>query len=111
MGKMCKPELVSAVAEMTEETKKLSEKMVDAVLASIKNALGEGKKVQLVGFGNWDIVGKKARKGHNPKNHLEKIDIPAKNKIKFKEGKELLDAIADLEVKPVKEKKKKGEDE
>jgi len=110
MEKMCKPDLVSAVSEMTEETKKLSEKMVDAVLASITKALGEGKKVQLVGFGNWEIIGKKARSGHNPKT-LEKIDIEAKNKIKFKEGKELLDAIADLEVKPVKEKKKKGEDE
>ena len=108
---MNRPELITFVAQDAEMTKKDAEKAILSTLKGIQTALGKGEKVQLVGFGNWDIVGKKARKGHNPKNHLEKIDIPAKNKIKFKEGKELLDAIADLEVKPVKEKKKKGENE
>jgi len=95
---MNRPELITFVAQDAEMTKKDAEKAILSTLKGIQTALGKGEKVQLVGFGNWDIVGKKARTGQNPKT-LEKIDIPAKNKIKFKEGKELKDAIAELEVR------------
>jgi len=95
---MNRPELITFVAEDAGITKKDAEIAILSTLKGIKTALGKGEKVQLVGFGNFDIIGKKARKGQNPKT-LEKIDIPAKNKLKFKEGKELKDAIAGLEVK------------
>jgi len=95
---MNRPELITFVSQDAGITKKDAEIAILSTLKGIQTALGKGEKVQLVGFGNWEILGKKARTGQNPKT-LEKIDIPAKNKIKFKEGKELKDAIAGLEVK------------
>jgi len=100
---MNKPELITFVASDAGMTKKDAEKAILSTLKGIQTALGKGEKVQLVGFGNWEVLGRKARKGQNPKT-LEKIDIPAKNKIKFKEGKELKDAIAGLEVRVEDEK-------
>ena len=100
---MNRPELITFVSQDAGITKKDAEIAILSTLKGIQTALGKGEKVQLVGFGNWEILGKKARTGQNPKT-LEKIDIPAKNKIKFKEGKELKDAIAGLEVRVEDEK-------
>ena len=63
---MNKTELISAVAEASELSKKDTTKAVDAVFESILNALKEGEKVQLIGFGNFEVRERAARKGRNP---------------------------------------------
>ena len=64
--KMNKTELIAKVAETTELTKKDATKAVDAVLDAIADALKEGDKVQLIGFGNFEVRERAARKGRNP---------------------------------------------
>ena len=63
---MNKSELVAEVAAKTGDTKKVAEASVDAVVSVIKEALMEGEKVQLVGFGSFEIRERAARKGRNP---------------------------------------------
>ena len=59
---------------------------------SVKNALAEGDKIQLIGFGTFEVKGRKARKGRNPQTGKE-IDIPASNTPVFKAGKALKDSV------------------
>ena len=73
---MNKSELVAEVAAKTGDTKKVAEASVDAVVSVIKEALMEGEKVQLVGFGSFEIRERAARKGRNPQTKEELI-IPA----------------------------------
>lgn len=89
---MNKAELISNVAEKTELTKKDSEKAVSAVLESIGEALSRGDKVQLVGFGTFEIRDRAARKGRNPQTG-EEINIAAARVPVFKAGKLLKDAV------------------
>lgn len=89
---MNKAELISNVAEKTELTKKDSEKAVSAVLESIEEALSKGDKVQLVGFGTFEIRERAARKGRNPQTG-EEINIAAARVPVFKAGKLLKDAV------------------
>jgi DNA-binding protein HU-beta len=104
---MNKHELIASVAEKTEETKKLSEKMIEAVLVSIEEALARGEKVQLMGFGTWESKPRKGREGRNPQTG-ETIQIEPKMVPVFKCGKLLKDAVEGLPyVEPIK--KKKGE--
>lgn len=89
---MNKSELVGSVAEKAELTKKDAEKAVNAVFASIEGALAKGDKVQLVGFGTFEVRERAARKGRNPQTGAE-IQIAAAKIPAFKAGKALKDAV------------------
>ena len=89
---MNKAELVAAVAAKTGETKKAAEASVDAVVAVIKEALVKGDKVQLVGFGSFEVRKRAARKGRNPQTK-EEIKIPASKAPVFKAGKQLKELV------------------
>ncbi|GEA14558.1 MAG: DNA-binding protein HU-beta [Moorella sp. (in: firmicutes)] len=90
---MNKMDLVASVAEKTDLTKKEAEKVVSAVLASIEEALAQGDKVQLVGFGTFEIKERAARVGRNPRTG-EEIEIAATRVPVFKPGKALKEAVA-----------------
>lgn len=90
---MNKTELVASVAEKSGLTKKDSEKAVNAVLAAITESMGNGEKVQLVGFGTFEVRERKARKAQNPQTK-EEITIPATKVPAFKAGKGLKDVVA-----------------
>jgi DNA-binding protein HU-beta len=87
-----KTELISAVAEKAEMTKKDAEKAVNAVLASIEGALASNDKVQLVGFGTFEVRQRAARTGRNPQTGKE-IKIDATKVPAFKPGKALKDSV------------------
>lgn len=89
---MNKTDLVQAVAEKTVMTKKDVSIVVDAVLEAIQEALSRGDKVQLVGFGNFEIRERAARKGRNPQTG-ELIDIAASKIPAFRAGKSLRDGV------------------
>lgn len=89
---MNKAELVSAVAEKTGMSKKDSEKAVNAAFDTITEALAAGDKVQLVGFGAFEVKERGARIGRNPKTK-EGIEIPASRVASFKVGKALKEAV------------------
>jgi DNA-binding protein HU-beta len=89
---MNKTELVAKVAETTELTKKDATKAVDAVLDAIADALKKGEKVQLIGFGNFEVRERAARKGRNPQTG-EEIEIASSKVPAFKPGKQLKDSI------------------
>ncbi len=90
---MNKTELISAVAESAELSKKDATKAVDAVFEAVQNALSSGDKVQLIGFGNFEVRERAARKGRNPQTG-EEIEIAASKVPAFKPGKALKDAVA-----------------
>jgi DNA-binding protein HU-beta len=89
---MNKADLVSKVAESTELSKKDVSKAIEAVFESIAEALQIGEKVQLVGFGNFEVRERSARKGRNPQTG-EEINIPASKVPAFKPGKALKEGI------------------
>lgn len=89
---MNKSELVAAIAEKTELSKKDSEKMLKAFTETITEELAKGEKVQLVGFGTFETVHRAERKGRNPQTK-EEITIPASVAPKFKAGKSLKDTV------------------
>ncbi|MDG5787607.1 HU family DNA-binding protein [Evansella sp. AB-P1] len=89
---MNKTELINAVAEKTDLSKKDATSAVDAVFDVITGSLQEGEKVQLIGFGNFEVRERAARKGRNPQTG-EEIEIPASNVPAFKPGKALKDAV------------------
>ncbi|MDI6710703.1 MAG: HU family DNA-binding protein [Thermoanaerobacterales bacterium] len=90
---MNKAELVASVAEKTDLTKKDVEKCLAAVLDSVGEALAKNDKVQLVGFGTFEIRERAARKGRNPQTG-EEIEIAATRVPVFKAGKALRDAVS-----------------
>ena len=90
---MNKQELVTSVAEKSGLTKKDSEKAVNAVFSSIEEALAKGDKVQLVGFGTFEVRSRAARKGRNPQTG-EEIEISAAKVPAFKAGKALKDTVS-----------------
>jgi DNA-binding protein HU-beta len=87
---MNKAELVTNVQKALgkETSKAAAEKSVSAVIESIAGALRKGQSVQLIGFGTFKVVSRKARTGVNPKTK-EKIKIKASKAVKFGAGKEL----------------------
>ncbi|MDK7667362.1 MULTISPECIES: HU family DNA-binding protein [Bacillati] len=89
---MNKTELINQVAETSELSKKDASKAVDAVFDSILNALKDGDKVQLIGFGNFEVRERAARKGRNPQTGQE-IEIAASKVPAFSPGKALKDAV------------------
>ncbi len=89
---MNKTELVAAIAEKTELTKKDAEKALAAFTEVVAEELKAGNKIQLVGFGTFEVAKRAAREGRNPQTG-ETMKIAASNAPKFKAGKALKDAI------------------
>ena len=89
---MNKTELVAAISEKTELTKKDSEKALKALIDVVAEELKKGEKVQLVGFGTFEVSERAARTGKNPQTGAE-IKIAASKAPKFKAGKALKDAV------------------
>ena len=89
---MNKTELINAVAEKAEVSKKQAEAVVSATFATIEESLKKGDKVQIVGFGSFDVKTRAARIGRNPKTKQE-IKIPASKSPAFKAGKAFKDLI------------------
>ena len=91
---MNKTELIAAIAEKAELTKKDSDAAVNAIFETISTALAGGDKVQLAGFGTFEVRERPARTGRNPQTKEEMIEIPASRTAAFKAGKALKDAFA-----------------
>ena len=89
---MNKAELIAAIAAKTGDTKKAAEASVNAFVDVVTEALVEGDKVQLVGFGSFEVRKRAARKGRNPQTK-EEIKIPASKAPVFKAGKALKDLV------------------
>ena len=89
---MNKSDLVNKVAEIADLSKKDAAKAVDAVFEAISQALQSGEKVQIVGFGNFEVRERSARKGRNPQTG-EEIEIAASKVPAFKPGKVLKEGI------------------
>ncbi|NLP46769.1 MAG: HU family DNA-binding protein [Epulopiscium sp.] len=89
---MNKSELVAAMAAKAELSKKDTEKALKAFEEVVTEELSNGEKVQLVGFGTFDITHRAAREGRNPQTN-EPIQIPASKAPRFKAGKALKDAV------------------
>jgi DNA-binding protein HU-beta len=92
MTGMNKTELVQAVAERTQLTKKDAGNAVNAVFDLIEESLSKGETVQLIGFGNFEVRERAARKGRNPQTG-EEIDIAATKTPAFKAGKQLKESV------------------
>ena len=90
---MNKAELIAAIAAKTGDTKKAAEASVNAFIETVTNALVEGDKVQLVGFGSFEVRKRAARKGRNPQTK-EEIKIPASKAPVFKAGKALKEVVS-----------------
>lgn len=90
---MNKAELVAAVAEKTKSTKKDAEVAINAFLETVEEALVNGEKVQLIGFGTFETRERKARQGRNPRKPDEVIEIAASKAPVFKAGKALKDSV------------------
>jgi DNA-binding protein HU-beta len=100
---LTKADLVDAVANEFELSKRLSGEILDLMLEEIKSALQSGDKVQLIPFGSFLVRDRKAREGRNPKTGA-KIKIPARRVPAFTAGKGLKDAVAGPKKKSAKKK-------
>lgn len=89
---MTKAELINSIAEKADFTKKDAEKAINAVTDSITEALANGEKVQIVGFGTFIVKDMKEREAINPQTK-KKIVVPARKAPGFKAGKGLKDAV------------------
>jgi DNA-binding protein HU-beta len=89
---MNKAELINAVADKTGFTKKDSDAVISSVFDVIADSLAKGDKVQLVGFGSFEVKQREARVGRNPKTK-EQINIPASKSPVFKPGKALKESV------------------
>ena len=89
---MNKAELVAAIAAKTGDTKKAAEASLNAFVDVVTGALKKGDKVQLVGFGSFEVRKRAARKGRNPQTK-EEIKIPASKAPVFKAGKQLKELV------------------
>ena len=89
---MNKTELIAAVAEKTDLSKKDADAAVSAVLGAITDALKAGDKIQLVGFGTFEVRNRAAKQGRNPRTG-ETMTVPASKVPAFKAGKALKDAV------------------
>ena len=90
---MNKQELIKEVAAKSNLTNKEAEGAVNGTIGAIEAALVKGEKVQLIGFGTFEVRTRKARKGRNPRKPDEVMDIPASKAPVFKAGKALKDAV------------------
>ncbi len=90
---MNKSELVAKISETTGLTKKDTESTVNALIAAVEEELTKGGKVQLVGFGTFEVRERKARTGRNPQKPGEVVEIPASKAPVFKAGKAFKDSV------------------
>lgn len=90
---MNKAELVTSVAEKAGLTKKDAESVINAFVATVKETLVAGDKVQLIGFGAFEVRERKEREGRNPRNPEEVVKVDASKAPVFKAGKALKDAV------------------
>jgi DNA-binding protein HU-beta len=88
-----KAELIGSVAEQAGMSKKDAEKAVNAVFAAVSDALADGQKVQLVGFGTFEVRERAARTGRNPQTG-EEIQIAASKVPAFRAGKALKESVS-----------------
>ena len=89
---MNKTELVDAVATQAELSKQEAKKAVEALFETISNTLAKEEKIQLIGFGTFEVRERAARTGRNPQTG-EEMTIPASKAPAFKPGKELKEAV------------------
>lgn len=89
---MNKSELVTAMAEKSGLSKKKCEDALDAFVTAIRDVLKNGDKVKLLGFGTFEVKGRAARIGRNPRTK-EPVDIPASKQPAFKPGKALKEIV------------------
>ena len=99
---MNKSELIAALADKTKMTKRDAEKVLDTFVDTVSGSLAKGEKVQLIGFGTFDVKKRPARTARNPRTG-EEIKIKASQSPSFKAGKALKDKVNT----PVKKKGKK----
>lgn len=90
---MNKNDLIANVAETISLSKKDTEFIVETVFEAITEALKKGKKVQIVGFGSFEVKTRAPREGRNPQNPKEVISIEATKVPVFRAGKNLKDAV------------------
>ncbi len=90
---MNKAELIATMADKTELSKKDAEKALNAFIETVTDELKNGEKIQLIGFGTFEVSERAERTGRNPQSGKEMV-IPASKVPKFKAGKALKDAIA-----------------
>lgn len=90
---MNKSELIAAITETTGFTKKDAEKALNSVVDVITNALIKGEKVQIVGFGSFEVKDRPERIARNPQDPKQEITIPASKAPVFKAGKSLKEAV------------------
>jgi len=95
---MNKAELIDAVAKVTKQTKADTEATLNALMATVQNAMAKGNNVQLIGFGTFAVEERAARTGRNPATGKE-LKIPAKKVAKVKVGSKLKDAVAGVKAK------------
>ena len=88
-----KAELVAKIAEKSQLTKKDAELALNAFMETVEETLVSGQKVQLVGFGTFDVRERKPRQGRNPRNPEQVIQIPASKAPVFKAGKTLKEKV------------------
>ena len=89
---MNKGDLISKIAEDAGLTKVQASAALEAVTDGVTSTLAKGDKLTLVGFGTFSVTNRAARKGRNPQTGAE-INIPAKNVVKFKAGKDLTSKV------------------
>lgn len=90
---MNKTELISAAAELSDVRKKDAEQVLDAAFSLMAQALSNGERVQLTGFGTFEVKEREARVGRNPRTR-EPVEIPATRVVQFKPAKALKDSVA-----------------
>ncbi len=90
---MNKAELITSMSDKCGLTKKDTEGALNAFLETVEESLADGDKVQLVGFGTFEVRDRKAREGRNPRNPEEVIQIPASKAPVFRAGKTLKDKV------------------
>jgi len=88
-----KAELVASMAEKSGLTKKDAELALNAFMKSVEEELARNGKVQLVGFGTFDVRERKERTGRNPRDPKQTIEIPASKAPVFKAGKALKEMV------------------
>ena len=89
---MNKSEFITHIANQYQCTKVEAEKAIDMFTSSVIDAMGQGKEISLVGFGNFTVSKVAARTGRNPRTGVE-LQIAAYNQPKFKVGQKLKDAV------------------
>jgi DNA-binding protein HU-beta len=99
-----KSELVKALAEKAQITQKDAAKALDSLVETIQNTLASGDKIQIIGFGSFEVRDRKERKVISPATG-EEIKVPATKVPAFKPGKSLKEAVADKKAKSTAKKK------